>query len=218
MSISLIIINSYYMDIEVFDLKLLKKYIKNKNIHFIFGNDHLQQYASLTELNNTIKKMSKEFSKDSIVFYFGEKSDIDNPDIGYIMEELYNRRNDLDFIMIEQETTESYPKFINKVFKLDIKTSKKRGVNNNTKKPLGLTKFWIDINKTTEIDTIYILGGNEIIMEEMELIKEMEINYKYYPLKRKFNNDGKTIIKKSASLSDKVGPTFILNKTDDDII
>ena len=46
----------------------------------------------------------------------------------------------------------------------------------------------------------------------------MEINYKYYPLKRKFNNDGKTIIKKSASISDKVGPTFILNKTDDDII
>ena len=206
------------MDIEVFDLKLLKKYIKNKKIHFIFGNDNLQQYASLTELNNTIKKMSKEFTKDSIVFYFGEKSDIDNPDIGYVMEELYNRRNDLDFIMIEQEQTECYPKFINKVFKLDIKTTKKRGVNNNTKKPLGITKFWIDINKSTEIDTIYILGGNEIIMEEMELIKEMEINYKYYPLKRKFNNDGKTIIKKSASVSDKVGPTFVLNNTDDDII
>ena len=206
------------MDIEVFDLKLLKKYIKNKKLYLVFGNDYLQQYASLTELNNTIKKLSKEFIKDSIVFYFGEKSDIDNPDIGYVMEELYNRRNDLDFIMIEHEQTECYPKFINKVFKLDIKTTKKRGVNNNTKKPLGLTKFWIDINKTTEIDTIYILGGNEIIMEEMELIKEMEINYKYYPLKRKFNNDGKTIIKKSASVSDKIGPTFILNNTDDDII
>tara|TARA_Y100000389_G_scaffold94032_1_gene90679 strand:+ start:639 stop:1259 length:621 start_codon:yes stop_codon:yes gene_type:complete len=206
------------MDIEVFDLKLLKKYIKNKKLYLVFGNDYLQQYASLTELNNTIKKMSKEISKDSIIFYFGEKSDIDNPDIGYVMEELYNRRNDLDFIMIEQEKNESYPKFINKVFKLDIKTTKKRGVNNNNKKPLGITKFWTDINKSTEIDTIYILGGNEIIMEEMELIKELDINYKYYPLKRKFNNDGKTIIKKSASINDKVGPTFILNKTDDDII
>lgn len=206
------------MDIEVFDLKLLKKYIKNKKLYLVFGNDYLQQYASLTELNNTIKKMSKEISKDSIIFYFGEKSDIDNPDIGYVMEELYNRRNDLDFIMIEQEKNESYPKFINKVFKLDIKTTKKRGVNNNNKKPLGITKFWTDINKSTEIDTIYILGGNEIIMEEMELIKELDIDYKYYPLKRKFNNDGKTIIKKSASINDKVGPTFILNKTDDDII
>ena len=206
------------MDIEVFDLKLLKKYIKNKKLYLVFGNDYLQQYASLTELNNTIKKMSKEISKDSIIFYFGEKSDIDNPDIGYVMEELYNRRNDLDFIMIEQEKNESYPKFINKVFKLDIKTTKKRGVNNNNKKPLGITKFWTDINKSTEIVTIYILGGNEIIMEEMELIKELDIDYKYYPLKRKFNNDGKTIIKKSASINDKVGPTFILNKTDDDII
>lgn len=206
------------MDIEVFDLKLLKKYIKNKKISFIFGNDYLQQYASLTELNNTIKKLSKEISKDSIIFYFGEKCDIDNPDIGYVMNELYNRRNDLDFIMIEHEPTESYPKFINKVFKLDIKTTKKRGVNNNNKKPLGITKFWIDINKSTEIDTIYILGGNEIIMEEFEIINELNINYKYYPLKRKFNNDGKTIIKKSASVSDKIGPTFILNKTDDDII
>ena len=70
------------MDIEVFDLKLLKKYIKNKKIHFIFGNDHLQQYASLTELNNTIKKMSKGLVKIVLPLFY--KSDIDNLDIGVL--------------------------------------------------------------------------------------------------------------------------------------
>lgn len=196
------------MEIETFELKELKKYLKNKKIYIFLGNSKTEQYASLTELNNAIKTIAKNIEKNAIIFYFGEIPDYDNLDIGYVIKELYNKRNDLEIIFINHTDIDYYPDFVSKLFILDIKTTKKRGVNNNTKKPLGTTKFWADINKTTKIDKIYILGGDFITIDEYKLSQELEIETEYFPVKRKFNSDGKTIIKKNASTSEKVGPTY----------
>tara|TARA_B000000477_G_scaffold52176_2_gene43880 strand:- start:48969 stop:49592 length:624 start_codon:yes stop_codon:yes gene_type:complete len=199
-------------EIETFELKELKKYLKNKKIYMFLGNSKKEQYSSLTELNNVIKSVSKKLEKNACVFYFGELPDQENIDIGYVIQELSIRRPDLEIILINHTEIEHYPNFVSKLFNLNIKTTKKRGLNSNTNKPLGTTKFWFDINKTNKIDKIYILGGDYVVLEEYKLSKELEIDTEYFPIKRKFNDDGKTIIKKNAPIPDKVGPTYEISE------
>jgi len=195
-------------EIETLELKDLKKYLKNKKIYMFLGNSKKEQYSSTTELSNTIKSISKKLEKNAIVFYFGEEPDVDNLDIGFVINELYIRRDDLEIILINHNDMQDYPIFVSKIYNLDIKTTKKRGFNSNTDKPLGTTKFWFDINKTTKIEKIFILGGDSVVFDEYNLAKELEITTEYFPIKRKFNDDGKSIIKKNAPISEKVGPTY----------
>jgi len=196
------------MEIENLELKELKKYLKNKKVYIMLGNTNKEQYASASDVKNTIKTLAKTIEKNSIFLYFGEVIHEDNLDIGYAINELQIRRSDLEFILIKHEENDYVPEFVSKLFCLEIKTTKKRGLNSNTKKPLGTTKFWFDINKTTKIEKIFILGGDNVVLEEYKLAKELEIPCDYFPVKRKFNEDGKTIIKKNAPISEKVGPTY----------
>ena len=196
------------MEIENLELKELKKYLKNKKVYIMLGNTNKEQYASASDVKNTIKTLAKTIEKNSIFLYFGEVIHEDNLDIGYAINELQIRRSDLEFILIKHEENDYVPDFVSKLFCLEIKTTKKRGLNSNTKKPLGTTKFWFDINKTTKIEKIFILGGDNVVLEEYKLAKELEIPCDYFPVKRKFNEDGKTIIKKNAPISEKVGPTY----------
>lgn len=196
------------MEIENLELKELKKYLKNKKVYIMLGNTNKEQYASASDVKNTIKTLAKTIEKNSIFLYFGEVMHEDNLDIGYAINELQIRRSDLEFILIKHEENDYVPEFVSKLFCLEIKTTKKRGLNSNTKKPLGTTKFWFDINKTTKIEKIFILGGDNVVLEEYKLAKELEIPCDYFPVKRKFNEDGKTIIKKNAPISEKVGPTY----------
>lgn len=201
-------------EIETLELKDLKKYLKNKKIYMFLGNSKKEQYSSTTELSNTIKSISKKLEKNAIVFYFGEEPDVDNLDIGFVINELSVRRNDLEIILINHNDMQEYPVFVSKIYNLDIKTTKKRGLNSNTDKPLGTTKFWFDINKTSKIEKIFILGGDSVVFDEYNLATELEITTEYFPIKRKFNEDGKSIIKKNAPISEKVGPTYeILEQT-----
>ena len=199
--------------IETFELKDLKKYLKNKKIYMFLGNSKREQYSSTTELSNAIKSISKKIEKNAIIFYFGELPDQENLDIGYVIQELSIKRQDLEIILINHTEIEDYPNFVSKLFNLNIKTTKKRGFNNNTDKPLGTTKFWFDINKITKIEKIFILGGDSIVFDEYKLAKELDITTEYFPIKRKFNDDGKTIIKKNAPISEKVGPTYEILET-----
>jgi NAD kinase len=196
------------MEIENLELKELKKYLKNKKVYIMLGNTNKEQYASASDVKNTIKTLAKTIEKNSIFLYFGEVMHEDNLDIGYAINELQIRRSDLEFILIKHEENDYVPEFVSKLFCFEIKTTKKRGLNSNTKKPLGTTKFWFDINKTTKIEKIFILGGDNVVLEEYKLAKELEIPCDYFPVKRKFNEDGKTIIKKNAPISEKVGPTY----------
>jgi hypothetical protein len=199
--------------IETFELKDLKKYLKNKKIYMFLGNSKREQYSSTTELSNAIKSISKKIEKNAIIFYFGELPDQENLDIGYVIQELSIKRQDLEIILINHTEIEDYPNFVSKLFNLNIKTTKKRGFNNNTDKPLGTTKFWFDINKITKIEKIFILGGDSIVFDEYKLATELEITTEYFPIKRKFNEDGKSIIKKNAPISEKVGPTYEILET-----
>ncbi len=194
------------------DLKYLKKYIKNKNIYMFWGFDKNDQYSSLKELNAIIKNIAKELANNSIIFYFGEFPDIEKPDIGYVISQIKNIKNDIEIIMFDSEFQyNEIPDFVSNSYKIEVKTEKKRGINIKNNKPLGLTKLWIDLNKIQNIEKIFILGGNHITLEENNIAREFEINTKYYPLKRKFLGDSNTPIKKNAVLEEKIGVTHILN-------
>jgi hypothetical protein len=207
------------MEIENLELKELKKYLKNKKVYIMLGNTNKEQYASVSDVKNTIKTLTKTIEKNSIFLYFGEVINEDNIDIAYAINELQIRRKDLEFILIKHEEDDYIPEFVSKLFCLEIKTTKKRGLNSNTKKPLGTTKFWFDINKTIKIEKLFILGGDNVVFDEYKLAKELEIQCDYFPLKRKFNEDGKTIIKKNAPISEKVGPTYqILQNENSELI
>ena len=91
-------------EIETFELKELKKYLKNKIIYMFLGNSKKEQYSSLTELNNVIKSLSKKLEKNACVFYFGELPDQENLDIGYVIQELSIKRQDLEIILINRGT------------------------------------------------------------------------------------------------------------------
>ena len=199
------------------DLKSLKKYIKTKKIYMIWGNGKKNQYSSIFELNKVITQISKELEKDCVLLYFGDISDKDNLDIGYVFTELNNKRNDIEIIMIQniniKENNEYIlPDFVSKVLwhTNNTKDNKLRGVNKNNNKPLGSTKTWLNIHNHNNIDCIYILGGGNTTLEEFNLAKSENINIKYYPLKRKFLGDGKTLLKKNATNNDKIGVTSII--------
>tara|TARA_Y100000389_G_scaffold80647_1_gene77289 strand:+ start:6983 stop:7594 length:612 start_codon:yes stop_codon:yes gene_type:complete len=197
------------------ELKFLKKYIKNKKIYMVLGFDEKDQYNSITELNNIIKNISKELAQSSIIFYFGELPNKDKPDIGYVISEIKNKRDDIEIIMLtlndEDKDNIELPIFVSKKLNIPVKTTKKRGVNNNNKKPLGLTKLWSDLNKIQQIEKLFILGGNNITLEEYNIAKDLELNIQYYPTKRKFLGDSKTSIKKNSKFEEKIGVTHILN-------
>lgn len=200
---------------EELELKTLKKYIKNKIIYMFFGFDKNDQYSSLTELNNHIKNILKDLEKNSIIYYFGELPNKEKPDIDYIISEIKKKRNDIEIIMLtfDNINNSDIPEdFISKILKVPVKTSKKRGVNNNSRKPLGLTKLWFDLNKIQKIEKIFILGGNSITLEEVDVAKELDLNIQYYPIKRKFIGDSKTTIKKNTTYEEKIGVTYILEK------
>jgi len=200
---------------EELELKTLKKYIKNKIIYMFFGFDKKDQYSSLTELNNHIKNISKDLEKNSIIYYFGELPNKEKPDIDYIVSEIKKKRNDIEIIMLTLDdiNNSDIPEdFISKILKIQVKTSKKRGVNNNSRKPLGLTKLWFDLNKIQKIEKIFILGGNSITLEEVDVAKELDLKIQYYPIKRKFLGDSKTTIKKNNTYEEKIGVTNILEE------
>jgi len=200
---------------EELELKTLKKYIKNKIIYMFFGFDKNDQYSSLTELNNHIKNISKDLKKNSIIYYFGQLPDKEKPDIDYIVSEIKKKRNDIEIIMLtfdDINNSDILEDFISKILKVQVKTSKKRGVNNNSRKPLGLTKLWFDLNKIQKIEKIFILGGNSITLEEVDVAKELDLNIEYYPIKRKFLGDSKTTIKKNNTYEEKIGVTYVLEK------
>ena len=57
--------------------------------------------------------------------------------------------------MLGIENTEEFieiPEFVSKVLWNNIKTTKKRGINNNSKKPLGLTKICCRRHMLTHVD------------------------------------------------------------------
>lgn len=205
---------------EVLDSKLLKKFLKDKNIYLIFGNDTINQYQSITELSNYIKLIIKDLTDKCVLLYFGEDYTKENLCIGYVFNEIKNKLKNINIIYIkdDQINDSNIPPFVTHIYNVTLKNKQNRGITNNNQKikPIGLTKIWYDINKINKIDTIYILSGNNITVQEYDLAKSLDITIKYCAIKRKYLDDGKTLVKKNASDDDKIGPTNHLNNILDD--
>lgn len=203
------------------DSKSLKHFLKDKNLYLIFGNDILDQYQSITELSNYIKLIIKDLSENSVIIYFGENYSKDNLCIGYVFNEIKNKVKNIDIIYVKEDSIQNddIPPFVTYTYTTIIKNNKQqRGVlnKNNKIKPLGLTKVWYDMNKIKKINTIYIISGNDITIQEYDLAKSLDITIKYCAIKRKYIGDGKTLVKKNASDEVKIGLTYYLNNLLDD--
>jgi len=83
------------------------------------------------------------------------------------------------------------------------------GIINN--KPVSNTLIWYELAQIEKFQNIFVLGGNNLTIDEINLANSLEIPYIYYALKRKYLGDGKTLISKKLSLDDKIGPTIILS-------
>ena len=62
------------------------------------------------------------------------------------------------------------------------------------------------------IKTIYFFGGGNIAKNELMLCKKLGIDYKYFPVKRRFMGDGKTKVKINSRMKNSVGVTWNLFK------
>jgi hypothetical protein len=196
--------------------KELKKYIKNKNIYMILGHDINNQFSNLIELNKVINKINKLINKNSILLYFGDISDIDNANIGLVFDELYVKRDDIEIIMIQidkdKEIDIELPDFVSKVMWHNKYPRSKKTIYNGiiNDKPVSNTLIWYELAQIEKFKNIFVLGGNNLTIDEINLANSLEIPYIYYALKRKYLGDGKTLISKKLSLEDKIGPTCIL--------
>ena len=84
------------------------------------------------------------------------------------------------------------------------------GVDENGS-PLSNTKIWYDLhnkNKDINISKVFILGGGPITLEEFRLIKSLNIPFQYYPVERKYNGDGETLITANDDIKIKKGDTY----------
>ena len=195
--------------------KDLKKYIKHKDIYMILGHDINNQFSNLVELNKVIKKINKLIKKNSILLYFGDISDIDNPNIGLVFDELYVKRDDIEIIMIQidkdKEIDIELSDFVSKVMWHNKYPRTKKTIYNGiiNNKPVSNTLIWYELAQIEKFKNIFVLGGNNLTIDEINLANTLEIPYIYYPLKRKYLGDGKTLVSKKLSFEDKIGPTHL---------
>lgn len=205
---------------NIIEFKDLKKIVKNKNVYMLFGFNNNNQYISSTEVNNTVKTLAKTIKKNAILLYFGELYDSEKMNLGFVYNELKRKREDIDIIMVENMSLNNellqVPEFVNYQLWYTEKNKKTRGTNSNNSKPLGATKVWYNLNKIQQFEHIFILNGDKVTLEEFTLLKELNIPYTYFLLKRKFNDDGKTLLKKNASLSEKIGLSYVISTLNDE--
>jgi hypothetical protein len=208
------------------DLKSLKKFVKDKNVIMFLGNDESDQYSSSGEVKNIIKYLNKNIEKNAVLLHFGELHKEGQLDLGHIFNEVASKRSDIEVVSILQSELKdkiTIPEYVSKILWHDNYYSKnkdkKRGftVNNGSKKPIAGTKVWYDLHKVKDIMCIYLIGGSTDYYDEYKFGKDLDIEIEFYPIKRKFKGDGKTLVKKSGSREDKYGPSAEIDCDEEDV-
>tara|TARA_B110000261_G_C13081949_1_gene356303 strand:+ start:1465 stop:2067 length:603 start_codon:yes stop_codon:yes gene_type:complete len=190
-----------------FLLKKLKSI--NTKIYMLIGNGSKNQFRYISDLKNTLKKILKNIPKKSCFLYFGDGINKKKPDIGYAFKLINDMRPDINIFMIQIAEAKSWgvPKFVKEVYwhKDYTNNCKWGGILNG--KPCSNTKKWVNIHNRIGIETVFILGGGKITLDEYKLIKKLKINYEYFIIERRFLGDGKTKINNNNAIADKIGLT-----------
>ena len=189
---------------------LVKDLKKHNGVYMLIGHGSKNQIRNLKNLNKVLNNILKEAPKGSAFLYFGDSPNKKKPDVGYAFELLKKKRPDLCIYMIQINKAKSWgvPTFVKKVYWHNDYTKKCTwgGVQNN--KPCSNTKKWVSLNRYVKISKVFILGGGEITLDEYNLIKKYNIDYKYFPIERRFMGDGKTKVTSNKTKKLRVGVTF----------
>lgn len=176
----------------------------------LIGNGSKNQFRYIKDLKQILKKILRKIPNKSSFLYFGDSSNKKNPDIGYAFELIKEYRPDIDIYMIQIKEAQSWgvPKFVKNVYWHNDYNNKCKwgGIYNN--KPCSNTKKWVNLSKSVEINKVFILGGGKITLEEYKLIKQLNINYEYFQIERRFLGDGKTKVKDNNTNIERIGITY----------
>ena len=188
----------------------LIKNVKNKNIYMIIGNGSKNQFRYIKDLNKVITKILKDIPKNSVFIYFGDTANKKKPDIGYAFELIHKKRPDISIYMIQIKEAKSWgvPSFVKDVYWHNDYTKQYKwgGVHNGV--PFSNTKKWVSVHKRVKINKVFILGGGKITLDEYNLLKNMNIQYQYFDIERRFLGDGKTKVKDSHTKAKRIGITY----------
>ena len=189
--------------------------IKDHKIYMFIGNGSKNQFKTLTETNNNLKKVLKKIPKNSALLYFGDSPNKKKPDVGYLFEKTHQLRPDIKIFMIQISYAKNWgvPSFVTDVYWHNDYTKKQMwgGLNKN-KDPVSNTKKWINLNKKINIKKIFAFGGGPITIDEIKLAKKYNIPVDIIKIQRRYKGDGKTQIKSNDTPQEKYGLTYKLNK------
>ena len=192
----------------------LVKLSNKRNVYMIIGNGTKNQFKNLLSVKAVVKNILKTIEPNSILLYFGDKSDKKKPDVGYVYELISKNRKDIDIILIQINKAKKYgfPSFVKYLYwHNDFKNdNNKYGGLNSKGEPCSNTKKWISLHKRLKegIKNVFILSGGNITLQEYTLIEKYDIPYSYYPLIRKYKGDGNTKIKNNDNIKTKIGQTY----------
>ena len=209
---------------EIKKITSLVKLIGDKKVFMIIGHGSKNQFKSLSSLKIYVSKISKQIPKNSVIIYFGDSPNSENPDIGMAFELLVKKREDLTVYMIQIGAAKSwgFPDWVDGVYwhndfsKNPRNPDDKWGGISKRGKLLSNTKKWVMLNKKLKskrgygISKIFILGGGNITLKEVEVAKKNKIPVKYYAVERKYKGDKETVVTKRDSKADKIGVTYVL--------
>ena len=182
-------------------------------IYMILGNGANNQFRSMKEVNKVVKDISKQIEKNSYLLYFGDPPNSYKPDVGLLYKKLSKLRPDIKIIMIQIDEMKKYgtPDFVQAVYwHKDYNKDCKWGGLDKNKQPCSNTKKWVNIHKrqTFGIKKVFVVGGGDITMNDIKLIKKHNVPYEYFCVERKYKGDGKTLITDKMSKKERVGVTY----------
>lgn len=190
--------------------KQLINKVKNTNIYLLFGNGTKNQFRYITDIKKILKKILVNIPQKSSFIYFGDSANKKKPDIGYAFELLSKIRPDINIYMIQIKEAKAYgvPIFVKDIYWHNDYTKKCKWGGLYQGKPCSNTKKWISLHKYAKIKKGFILGGGQITIDEMKLLKKLDIDFDYFPIERRYLGDGETKINDNHSKKEKIGITY----------
>lgn len=216
--------NSNTNERKEIDYDTLVSELKNEKVYIMYGFGDKSMFADLDALRNRIKKIAEKCS-NSVFLYFGDVVNENKPDIGYAYQLLQEYNPTIRLYMIQISIAKNWGVSnklnISRIFwhdgHLDKYTDNEGkelcvygGYNQNTDQPCSNTKIWTKLIKSgIKIRKAFILGGGPITAKEIRLMIALKVSICFYPFRRKFIGDGKTLVPDKPTKEEAYGDTYI---------